>query len=1120
MRSIIKVLALVMAVLMLVGVASICTFAADEEVDYTDAAKKLASINIMKGDTNGDLMLENGVTRYQAALFFVQALTGETAVEKWNADKQSDVFGDVPEYGTAIDYAYGIKLILGRGNGVYGYNDPITYQDMLVMGVRALGYETEDMKYPIGYLVAADDLKLNEDLAKGISNTKALTRGETAQIIWNMLNIEIAAVDPVTDKILYPGQYSVSDSILGAPVERTTLLEEAGFSQTVIKSEIAEYNPAETSNDIATVVLENGMEIAAAELGITSRTNKSDFLGLPITLYVDSKTEADFERDYDIVAEDSDATIIFADTLSFTTVKNVGAEENIKATVNSRDVVRLTLGDNTFGDDKYNFDVRVLTEDGWVSEDASVLENNFLYDSGEKEFSGSNSYGEISYAVDTEEVGDELVYNLIVLYKPYSFGRYFTRNIRYQPTVTDESFITIGNYSMNTFKNIDDDTSHFIETFLGTDKVCDNSVTSVSKTYGEAARDAKISGGSVRSGDFIFYYYNELDNVLSIGLNCGTFKEGVLTSHNSAKETVKIGGTTYEYGFAGAYESNLPEFGDYDIANDYLNAIESGKKNAKYVEVNGNVIYMEPVDNSGDKVKHNYVIATVDPEIMSDLLGLTEAKYLNKLTDDGVYVAESGNMNIAVLNTSTGDWTLAEVAQYEYGRNGLSTSGYDYDENEFPNVVDMASSIANYDAYGESFKNYAKYEEARDALLRGGMFAVRENQSGVYKLSALFGVNDTEMIDNGINKKGLFFSESTAKSNLIKATRNSDVDEARVTLTANTVIVVVAPDGTVGVRKGIQGEENSIEFAAGDTETGWFYTATARLIVLRLPESEVENTNNYVYDKDFVEQWQGQSAAGADETYYVGLSSAEVGYERLDDGTYEFTVAGIYNLKTMRTVSAIKFVVEDLDDTTVEDVDISGLVLHMNKRGVLVVSDLTPSAALANSVNMRYDVDDFVAVDMSNVEFDDESSITVDEFGLDKKNAVAKINMTVATLDITDIDMEDYDISNIAYAEIFDEDNAWEAGSVEFERGTKYYEYVIDSLGNTQSINEPVAGVLDQYIIDTMNEQLYIAGVDDDYFETAASVAVDLVACGTFDEDTGIVDIYVVKLLYSVPVID
>ena len=143
MRNLKKFLALLLATLMIAGSVVITTGAAKSGADYTDAAHHLAAIGIMKGDENGNLMLDQSVTRYQAALFFVQAITGNTDTKVWNADK-STIFTDVPEYGTAIDYLAGMKFILGRGNGIYGYNDPITYQDMLVLAVRALGYETAD----------------------------------------------------------------------------------------------------------------------------------------------------------------------------------------------------------------------------------------------------------------------------------------------------------------------------------------------------------------------------------------------------------------------------------------------------------------------------------------------------------------------------------------------------------------------------------------------------------------------------------------------------------------------------------------------------------------------------------------------------------------------------------------------------------------------------------------------------------------------------------------------------------------------------------------------------------------------------------------------------------------
>lgn len=66
-----------MAMLMVVGMSVISTGAADTAADYTEAAQQLGAIGIMKGDENGNLMLDQGVTRYQAALFFVQSITGQ-----------------------------------------------------------------------------------------------------------------------------------------------------------------------------------------------------------------------------------------------------------------------------------------------------------------------------------------------------------------------------------------------------------------------------------------------------------------------------------------------------------------------------------------------------------------------------------------------------------------------------------------------------------------------------------------------------------------------------------------------------------------------------------------------------------------------------------------------------------------------------------------------------------------------------------------------------------------------------------------------------------------------------------------------------------------------------------
>ena len=1143
MRSMKKIFALAMVVMMLFAFAVINASA--EEADYTEAAQRLSAINVLKGDTSGNLMLTEGVTRYQAALFFVQALTGNTEVEKWNADKQSVNFTDVPEYGTAIDYAYGIGLILGRGNGVYGYNDAITYQDMLVMAVRALGYETETTVYPYGYIETAKKLELTEGI-EGVNYTDALTRGATAQIIWNMLNTYIAVEDPLTGKLIYPDDIVALQQLLetvDVTIERTTLLEEAGFSLGVIEAVITEFVEAESSEEVNIVVLDNGFEIAASELGITTRTNKATFLGLPVTIYIDCEVE-DFEQNYDAYDEDNDATILFTEFYEFVNVVNVAEGGNIKVWEKNNEQ-RLTLGESTFRVSKYEFELYTLnaTDDsenyGWIEGDFDEFCEAFAYDD-KNGYTGTNSYGEVDYNVRTEVVDGKQVSVVMILYKPYEFGQYFTRSIRYQPTVTDESFITIGKYSGTVTENMDGDDTYFVETVLGSTLVVNSDTSSISQEDGEVARDTRLSGESVRSGDFIFYYYNELDNVLEIGYNCGTIKKGNLKSYSNSKETLKIDSTTYDYGFEGAFEHDLPEFDDFDFQKDFLEKLDNTEHNIQYVATDSNVIFAQtPLNTSNYRVRHNYVITTTDPEIMAELLNLEyeeledgtmdpDCDYARKLTADGVYVSDKGNMTIAVLNTSTGKWGLGEVAQYEYGNyrssTGLYHNGYVHKEAEWGHVYDVAAGIEKYDIFGTNFKNYAEYELVRDILLDGGMFAVRANNSGVYNLSVMFHPDDWGMIPNGKVLDGLYFSDAAPKTNALVATRASGTEAKRVTLTDSTVIVVVGRDADghnqVGVRVGIQGEEDSIVFNGLTSDVpAYCYSASNKLIVIQLPLGVNVNMTTTVTDIDGnpldIKAWGEAESVDASETYYIATNGAGIEHEKLDDDTYDVTVSGLFNLRTMRAVSAIKVNIPDVDDTNlINDFEI-GAILHMQENGdLVVVDDITIDEALLLASDLRdSNDDDFTTIDMTAVEFVDEDSITIEELGLEWETAVGEINMTVATLDLTDLKTDKYDLKKIAFRTEYDPDNEWGAGSVKYAKDELVFAYGISGLNVSETINAPTAGVLNQYIIDTVGEIFHYAKADVDYFEEYEEILVDLYGCARFDEKTGEVTVYVVKVV-------
>ena len=72
---------------------------------------------------------------------------------------------------------------------------------------------------------------------------------------------------------------------------------------------------------------------------------------------------------------------------------------------------------------------------------------------------------------------------------------------------------------------------------------------------------------------------------------------------------------------------------------------------------------------------------------------------------------------------------------------------------------------------------------------------------------------------------GLIFSDTTAKTNHIKADPDANVSASRVTVDAGTVIALVDKNGNVGVRVGVQKTKFSVTGAAK------FYAASSDLIV-------------------------------------------------------------------------------------------------------------------------------------------------------------------------------------------------------------------------------------------------------------------------------------------------
>ncbi|MBQ4556913.1 MAG: hypothetical protein IJA60_04620 [Clostridia bacterium] len=1054
MRNLKKFLALVLAMMMVLSVAVISTSAADE-ADYTDAANHLAALQVMKGNEKGDLMLENGVTRYQAALFFVQALTGETDTAVWNATKKSAVFSDVPEYGTAIDHANGIGIVKGRGNGVFGYNDPIIYQDMLVMAVRALGYETEDMAYPFGFILAAQKLGLTENVAQ-VNYKAELTRGETAQIIWDMLNTYVAAIDPLTDKVLYPGEKGLTDAILSASGteidERVTLLEDSGLAGGKVAGVIVDFVEAdeddEESFDVVTVDIDEigEVDLAAADFGITAETRKVNYMGLPVELFI-SVNEEDFNQtEYD----DGEAEIVFASFPEYNTVVNLGDAGNIKYVANEtagKDY--FSFGGEKFTSAKYDVVVAAFIDGIWtVVDDGEDLAELFAYDTRDG-YVGLNTYAQVAYRV--VDLDDTYEKDLVeVLYTPFSFGQYNVRE------VNGTKYTVVGQYNAVPAENLDEEESYFVEYLvdkIGTASAKVTSATkSISNSKGEAAATVVVEGEAVEAGDFMFYVYNPTDNVLTVAANAGTFETGRLTAHapNSKTQTVKISGTNYEVGFKGVFAVDWASAEFNAEANKaYIAELEAGKDNVKYLVVDGNVVYMESCSEITNDSKFDFAIVTTDAEIMADLLDMTVTKYENALLE-GLYV-ENGAVKVAMMDKATGEWVLASIDTY--------VQGWVAEDEEFENEYDIATDV-KYTDLMDGYKNEAAVAAFAD-LVSCGLVAVIEEADGVYTVAD----NEADFFVYGVGEDGLLFSDNSPKTNAITA--DEDVDPARVTLDDESVIILVTAAG-VGSRTGVQSAENSVDLE------GVFLAASSDLIV-------------FVSDDDAfdVADWADAATANSDENWYITTltTGVEVEAGETEDDPYIITITNVYDMKAGEIVESIQTESEDIDAAM--GIEGPGVVLFKNASDEIVVEerdfeDVIVEVANDNEDKLEYET---LAIGTASgaklFEFLDADTVVID--GVINKAEAVDVNVKVVTLDVTGLDPEDYDfeavVSTREWNDETDTDNDYNVGDVEITVDNPeteevetllVWEYLLDNELVTE-ITEPTEGVLDQYIIDNID---------------------------------------------------
>ena len=160
-----------------------------EDSAYYEAVETLNKLGIVTGYEDGTFKPEDGVTRAEMAALIARIQGyGETAKASANTD-----FADVPASHWASGYianAAGMGIINGYGDGNFGPEDPVLYEQAVKMVMATLGYTPFAEKnggYPTGYLAAAQRYNVSLAVANAAVGQEA-NRGTVAQLLENALD--------------------------------------------------------------------------------------------------------------------------------------------------------------------------------------------------------------------------------------------------------------------------------------------------------------------------------------------------------------------------------------------------------------------------------------------------------------------------------------------------------------------------------------------------------------------------------------------------------------------------------------------------------------------------------------------------------------------------------------------------------------------------------------------------------------------------------------------------------------------------------------------------------------------------------------------------------------------
>ena len=181
-----KILSVILVIIQLLTVTAFA-----DTVQLTDGKKEdLYNLGIMIGDENGDIRLNDNITRDEAAK--MMCVAGNISLP---SDVKENIFNDIAPEHWAYKYIYAAKehnIVNGDGNGNFRPESNITNEEIVKMIVCLLGYsEMAEMNggYPAGYTATATRIGITSNL--NLKTKTPAIRNDVAIMISNALDTPI-----------------------------------------------------------------------------------------------------------------------------------------------------------------------------------------------------------------------------------------------------------------------------------------------------------------------------------------------------------------------------------------------------------------------------------------------------------------------------------------------------------------------------------------------------------------------------------------------------------------------------------------------------------------------------------------------------------------------------------------------------------------------------------------------------------------------------------------------------------------------------------------------------------------------------------------------------------------